>query len=208
MTQICSEVLKRGVFIKFLFLFLVFAFSMDGFACENVGMDAVGDAYIAAAPDDPVRNYTEGYARFCQERGGLDYIGKASDLGHVTASYFLGSYYRRDGNSSGSMPTTQENYDAAVFYYDRAATQIEKTDNYPSGAHQGVFEVEGRRYMSVRAFLHLIGLYFNGYSRALGDMLKNDVSYTDTIKVLENMKSAAERCLRRTFSSCMGRETV
>ena len=30
-----------------------------------------------------------------------------------------------------------------------------------------------------------------------GDMLKKDVSYTDTIKVLVNMQSAAERCLKR-----------
>ena len=84
------------------------------------------------------------------------------------------------------------------------ATLIENTSHYPSGAHRDVSEVEGKSYMSIRTFLHLISLYFNGYSRALGDMLENDVSYTDTIKVLENMKSAAERCLKRPSLSVWG----
>lgn len=208
MKQINSEVLKKGVAksvnlflhpLKFLCLFLVLAFSIDGFACEGVG-DSVGDAYIAAAPDDPVRNYTEGYARFCQGReGGLDYIGKASDLGHVSASYFMGDHHRTGGDiNSNSLPTNQEDYDAAIFYYERAAKDIEETDSYPKRPDgRGVYGAEEKHYMSVRVFLHLNRLYYAGYIRALRNMLKNDVSYTDTIQVLENLKSAADRCLKR-----------
>lgn len=83
----------------------------------------------------------------------------------------------------------------------RTAKLIETTSNYPDTRYD---EVEGKRYMSVRTFLHLAGLYVHGYSRALGDMLKNDVSYTDTAKVLDNMRRSAERCLIRPSLSIWG----
>ena len=196
MKQIGSGILKRGFFIKFLFVFLVSAFAIDGFACEGV----TGTVDGPSNPNDPVSNYTAGFIMVCSgDRGGLGHIERASDMGHVLASYFLGYYHRKDKdlNSSSFLPTTQENYDAAIFYYERAATLIENTSHYPSGAHRDVSEVEGKSYISIRTFLYLINLYFDGYSLALGDMLENDVSYTDTIKVLENMKNAAERCLKR-----------
>ena len=182
----------------------VFIFSMNGLAsecAEGSYSTSTSKAYINAAPDDPVRNYIEGYSIYCQGRKeeGLSYIEKASDLGHVTASYFLGDYYRRDKSFSSSVALTniQENYDAAIFYYQRAVTQIENTTSYPRRPDGWKYEAEESDYMSIRVFLHLHRLYYNGYGRALGDMLKNDVSYIDTIKVLENLKSAAERCLRR-----------
>lgn len=126
-------------------------------------------------------------------------------MGHVTASYFLADYYRREKDSSSkNYPSTQASYDAAIFYYDRAATQIEKASHYPKGVYGDVSEVEAKRYMSVRAYTHLTGLYYYGYGRALEDMLKNDVSYTDTIKVLNNMLRSAERCLERPSLSVWG----
>ncbi|MCE2453121.1 MAG: hypothetical protein J4F48_09880 [Nitrospinae bacterium] len=196
MKQIGSGILKRGFFIKFLFLFLVFAFSIDGFACDDV----TGTVDGPSNPNDPASNYTAGYIMYCsgKERC-LGYIEKASDMDHVIASYFLGQHYRRDRefNSSNSLPTIQENYDAAIFYYERAATLIENISNYPYGTHVDIPDVEENSYMSVRAFLHLSRLYYNGYIRAIKDMLSNDVSYTDTIKVLENMKNTADRCLKR-----------
>ena len=189
-----------GIFINFFVIASVFA--VDGLACEGVG-NATGDAYIAAAPDDPVRNYTEGYARYCQGREWRYYIEKASDLGHVTASYFLGEYHRKDKdiNSSTNLPTTQEDYDAAIFYYERAATDIENMPSYPRRSDGRIHEAEATNYISVRTFLHLTNLYFNGYNYAIGDILKNDVSYTDTVKVLDNMKNAADRCLKRSSLS-------
>ena len=201
--QTGSGMLRRGLFITLLVLASVF--SIDGFACDGAST-AVGDAYIAAAPDDPVRNYTEGYARFCQGREWRHYIEKASDLGHVTASYFLGEYHRKDKDiySSTSLPTTQENYDAAIFYYERAATDIENMSSYPKRPDGPMHDAEANNYMSVRAFLHLTSLYLDGYGYALGEMLKNDVSYTDTLKVLGNMHRSDERCLERPSLSIWG----
>ena len=189
--------------LKFLCLFLVLAFSIDGFACDDV----TGTVDAPSNPNDPVSNYTVGYIMYCSGDGrGLGYIEKASDMNHVTASYFLGEYHRKDKdlNSSTSLPTTQENYDAAIFYYERAATDIENMSSYPRRPDGTIHEAEANHYMSVRTFVHLTSLYFDGYSYALGEMLENDVSYTDTIKVLENMKSAADRCLKRPSLSVWG----
>ena len=214
MKQIDSGILKKNVTrsvnlflhpLKFLCLFLVLAFSIDGFACDDV----TGTVSAPSNPDDPASNYAAGRIMYCagEEEKGLGYIERASDMNHVTASYFLGEYYRKDKdiNSSTNLPTTQENYDAAIFYYERAAGDIENTTSYPKRPDgRGIYGTEEEHYMSVRVFLHLNRLYYNGYSRALGDMLKNDVSYTDTIQVLENMKSAADRCLKRPSLSIWG----
>ena len=202
MKQAGSGMLRRGFFIALLVLSSVF--SIDGFAREDVTVTVDRPSN----PSDPVSNYAAGYIMYCtgKKEKGLGYIEKASDLGHVPASYFLGEYHRKDKdlNSSTGLPTTQENYDAAIFYYERTATLIENTSRYPNGDHRDVSEIEGQNYMSVRTFLHLTNLYFNGYNYAIGDILKNDVSYTDTIKVLDNMKSAADRCLKRPSLSIWG----
>ena len=210
MKQINSEVLKKNVTqsvslflhpLKFLCLFLVLAFSVDVFACDGV----TGTVDGPSNPNDPVSNYTAGFIMLCSgEKRGLGYIEMASDMDHIPASYFLGDHYRRLFRSSSSLPAIQENYDAAIFYYERTATLIEGTTHYPSGTHNEVSKIESEHYMSIKAFLRLPELYFNGYSRALGDMLKNDVSYTDTIQVLEKMKGAAERCLERPSLSVWG----
>lgn len=145
---------------------------------------------------------------FCtgEEEKGLGYIEKASDMDHIAASYFLGDYYRKDRDfySGGGFPKKQKHYDAAIFYYERTASLIENTSNYPVGAHQDVSGIEERHYISINTFLYLNRLYYGGYSRALGDMLRNDVSYTDTIEVLENLKKTAERCLERPSLSVWG----
>lgn len=183
--------------LKVFFVFMVFVFSFDVLACEDV----TGTVDAPSRPNNPVSNYAAGYIIFCagEKEKGLGYIERASEMGHVTASYFLGEYYRKDKdlNSSTHLPKTQENYDAAIFYYERAAKNIENLSSYPRRPDGRVHEAEAKNYMSIRTFLNLISLYFDGYSLALGDILENDVSYTDTIQVLENMKNAAERCLRR-----------
>ena len=195
--------MRKGLFIALLVLASVF--SIDGFACDDV----TGTVDRPSDPSDPASNYSAGRIMYCagEEQKGLGYIEKASDMGHVTASYFLGEYYRKDKdlNSSTSLPTIQESYDAAIFYYERTAKDIEKTTSYPKRPDgRGIYGTEEEHYMSVWAFLHLNRLYYNGYSRALGDMLKNDVSYTDTIQVLDNLRRSAERCLKRPSLSIWG----
>ncbi len=191
----------------FLGLSLVLVFSTNGFAivCADVETDsseADKREYIAEAPNDPVRYYMVGLFHYCggEEAKGISYMKRASDMEHIVASYTLGGYYRTDRGSnppSQMAPKVQQNYDAAIFYYERAASYIEAATTYPYNTHSDVPELEEKNYMSIRTLVSLNGLYYRGYVRAIQEMLTKDVSYTDTIKVLVNMQSAAERCLRR-----------
>ena len=71
---------------------------------------------------------------------------------HIVASYALGRYYRTDRGSNPSQmaPKIQENYDATIFYYERAAKYIEASaNNYPYNTHTDVPDVERKAFMSV-----------------------------------------------------------
>ncbi len=191
-----------GVFLGLSFVLVV---STNVFAiCAGVDTsftEADNRKYIAEAPNDAGRYYSVGLSSYCAGKvaEGINYMEKASDMGSIPASYVLGLYYGSDrtGNLSKQIPNNQENYDAAVFYYERTASLIESDVNYPGGIKGDLPGIEGSIYMSVRTYLILTDLYYKGYVRAIEEMLKKDVSYTDTIKVLVNMQSAAERCLRR-----------
>ena len=205
--------MRKLFVVAFSSLFFVSVFSTDVSAiveCTNNTpiSESTHRAYIAEAPNDPVRFYTVGVAYYCEGRvaDGINYIEKASDMGDITASYALGLYFRSDktGDVSKMEPEVQDNYDAAIFYYKRTASLIESSSTYPHGVDFDLPAREGSLYMSVRTYLALTDLYYIGYGRALGDMLKNNVSYTDTIKVLTNMQSSAERCLRRPSLSVWG----
>ncbi|MDE0333259.1 MAG: hypothetical protein OXL41_15500 [Nitrospinae bacterium] len=202
----------------FLGLSFLLVFSTDVFgivSCTGVNTDiseASNRRYIAEAPNDPVRYYVVGLSKYCKGKisEGINYMEKASDMGEITASYALGLYYGSDktGDVSKMVPEIQENYDAALFFYERTANLIESTPHYPQGVHVDLPGVEGNVFMSVRTFLSLSQLYYTGYSRALGDMLEKNVSYTDTIKVITNIQTSAERCLRRpSLSVWKGRQS-
>ena len=206
-----SGMLRRGLFINFLALFLVSAFSTDGLAyiCDNVDTSSSEDesrAYIAENPNDPFRYYMVGLSSYCGGNAkGISYIERASDMELVVASYVLGIYYRTDkgSNPDQRMPKVQGNYDAAIFYYERTAENIDSTDNYPY-YDVDISGIEGKQYISIRTDLRLSYLYYKGYVRAIQDMIKNDEIYTDTIKVLENMRNSSERCLNRPSLSAWG----
>ena len=191
-----------GVFLGLSFV-LVFSTNVFGI-CAGVNTnfsESDHRRYIAGAPNNPVRYYVVGLSYYCggEKAKGINYMEKASDMGSITASYVLGLYNGSDrtGDISKIVPEIQENYDAAVFYYERTASLIESDVNYPGGIEGDLAIIEGSVYMSVRTHLFLANLYYRGYVRAIQEMLKKDVSYTDTIKVLVNMQSAAERCLKR-----------
>ena len=194
---------------------LVFSTNVFGIVCTDVDTsfsEADNRRYIAGAPNDPVRYYMVGLSHYCGGKvaKGINYMEKASDMEHIVASYALGRYYRTDRGSNPSQmaPKIQENYDATIFYYERAAKYIESANNYPYNTHTDVPDVERKAFMSARTFVLLAELYYNGYVRAIQETLKKNVSYTDTIKVLVNMQSAAERCLARpSLSVWAGRQS-
>ena len=205
-----SGVLRIGLFTNI--LLLATAFSVDAFALSCKGVKIFSDesnaAYIAEAPDSSGRYRWVGLQNYCagNVEVGINYMEKSSDMGDILASRNMGLYYGSDktGDLSRYIPKIQENYDAAIFYYERTASLIESIPNYPYGVHADLPPAEGNNYLSLRAPILLTILYYTGYGRALRAMLKDDVSYTDTIKVLENMRSAADRCLRRPSLSVWG----
>ena len=202
-----------SVFLGMSFV-LVFSTNVFGLVCTDVHTFSEEEkkSYIAEDPNNPVRYYMVGSSSYCagKEEEGINYMEKASDMEHIVASYVLGGYYRTDRGSEPSkmMPEVQVNYDAAVFYYERTTSYIEAAANYPYNTHTDVPGLEGKLYISMKAYIILAELYYKGYVRAIKDMLKNNVSYTDTIKVLVNMQNAAERCLRRpSLSVWKGRQS-
>lgn len=147
--------------------------------------------------------YTLGTIAVCmgKEEEGLSHIQTAANLGHVVANRLLGMYYASNKTFDRSQDSDeQEEFDAVIYYYDRAAQLIESLPNYPQDATVDIRDsLEYDNVVSYRIFTTLPDLYLNGYGRAIMDTLNNPerVSYTDTLEVLHKMREASMRCLKR-----------
>ena len=131
---------------------------------------------------------------------GMALLERASDGGHVNANRLMGKYYKQDKTFDDSKRTSDpHNYNAMLFYYERAAKLIESNPQYPEGAYSNTSYLEEHNSVSARVFVSLPGFYFDGYNVAIGDILKSaeKVSYTDTLETLGKMLDSAERCLQR-----------
>ena len=128
------------------------------------------------------------------------------------ASRIMALYYRTDKTFDSSADLTQDpyNFNQMLGYYERAAEQIESVKDYPEGTTKDMPELEKHNRISAKVFVSLPSSYFNGYSRALGDILRGEANVTDTEEVLENMRGASDRCLQRLSLSVWNdqRETV
>ena len=132
---------------------------------------------------------------------GMAYIQKASDMGHVQASHAMFAYYETDGSFDSGHEVTQdqENFDAAIHYLEVTLNQIESASNYPEGVNIDQPNLEKKDHVSVYAFIRLPFLYYIAYARSIGEVINSSekLLYTDSIDVLNLMKSSADRCLRR-----------
>ena len=174
--------------------------------CEG-GSQQDYDEYRPAYEDDPgnVRKiYNMSIYAICTNRmqEGMALLERSADGGHVQANYYMGYYYSKDKSFDTSKPHTidPENFNAMLFYFNRAADLIEGNSQYPEGTYKDIPHLEERNRISARVFVSLPGLYFKGYSRALGGKILKDAErteYTDTLEVLNKMRVAAERCLQR-----------
>ena len=129
---------------------------------------------------------------------GLTLLKRASDGGHAHASWMMGIYYEKDRtwDVSKSLTADPENFNAMLFYFERAANQIESIPDYPDG---NMFSLERADFISAEVFSSIPHIYYGGYYNALIRILSSSekVSYTDTLEVLENIAHSAERCLDR-----------
>ena len=154
-------------------------------------------------PGNVRKIYVMSVRALCADRmqEGMTLLERSADGGHVQANYYMGGYYKRDQSFDLSKPFTKDpkNFNAMLFYYNRAADLIEGNPQYPEGTYEGAPYLEENNRISAKVFASLPGFYFIGYSRALGKILKDAerTEYTDTLEVLNKMRVAAERCLQR-----------
>lgn len=131
---------------------------------------------------------------------GMAHLQKASDSGHIAATYLLGLYYKKNRTfDSAESVEGIENLNNAIHYYAKAAQMIESLSNYPNGATEDMKYIESTVYTSYYVFRNLSDLYFKGYSIAIRDIVNGStrVSYTDTLDVLNNMRTTAIMCVER-----------
>ncbi len=131
---------------------------------------------------------------------GMSHLQRASDSGHIVATYLLGLYYKKNHTfDSAESVEGIENLNNAIHYYTKAAQIIESLTNYPEGATEDMMYIESTVYTSYYVFRNLPDLYFKGYSFAIRDIVNGStrVSYTDTLDVLNNMRTTAIMCVER-----------
>ena len=157
--------------------------------------------YLKKHPNDVMMIYSTGVNALClgKEQEGMHYVEKASFSGHVVASRLTGMYYETDRTLAldHGLTTDPENFNATIYYYERAASQIEENPLYPEGTTEDMPEFEERLHISARVFKSLTYLYYTGYIRAIKDILRTNNEYSDLTEVLVKMYNSAERCLRR-----------
>ena len=147
--------------------------------------------------------FTLGIKALCFDRiqEGMAYMQRASDMGHVDATDTIAIYYSSDGtfDSANGITKDQKNYDATIYYYEKAADLIESANNYPKGVSDDQDSLENENHTSANVFTQLPFVYYMGYVHAMIEILNSSekLLYEDSIEVLEKMRHSADRCLRR-----------
>ena len=203
--NVCIKTVSVFVLL-FGFIFSLSAFGMVGdmIICD-AGYDQksydANHEYLKKNPNNVMMIYGLGIDALCigKTDEGMRYIEDASNGGHIMASHIMALYYKTDGTLDSSTKLTKNpyNFNQMLFYYERAAKLIELSSDYPEGVTEDMPYLEEHNWVSAKVFVSLPGSYFNGYSRALGDILRDEADVTDTEKVLEKMRDAAYRCLQR-----------
>ena len=200
---------------RFVSLFAgIFCLAFSGYA------GAVGDMVTCGAHDN-IETYNEfkrilqkepgntgvmfslGIKTLCldQIQEGMAYMQKASDMGHVSATKVVAGYYYSDGtfDNTNGLTKDQKNYDATIYYYERAAELIESDPNYPKGVNDDQDSLENQNRTSAHVFIKLPFIYYSGYVQAIVEIIGSSekLLYEDSIEVLEKMRHSADRCLRR-----------
>ena len=161
-------------------------------------------------PNDEGKAYIVGIEALCLDKiqEGMAYMQRASDNGHVAATKVVANFYYSDGtfDNTNGLTEDQTKYDATIYYYERAADQIESAPNYPRGVNEGQPYLESVNRTSAYVFADLPNIYYMGYVYALSDIVYSSekLLYEDSIEVLNKMEDSADRCLRRPALSQWG----
>ncbi len=211
-----SVKLKNFAKISILTLSLVFSLNSFGYKdmirCNQFNLDIYNDTklYIQRHPDDIEAIRMMAQSAFCigKEQEGLEGLKRLFSMGHIYATYLLGAYYASGRTFQSKYLLTpgreddQENFSAAVYYYEKAADQIMSAVNYPYGVNPDQPYLEDRFTISAKVFVILPDFYYERYTRAIENTLAESkrgkkVYYTNTILALVKMRDWSEQCLKR-----------
>ncbi len=210
------KIIKNFAKISVLILSLVFSLNSFGYKdmihCNFFNEKSYSDSkwYIQRHPDDVHSMRIVAQSAFCigKEQEGLDLLKRLSSMGNVQATYLLGNYYESDRTFESKnwltqdRPGYQTDFDATLYYYEKAADQIMSAVNYPYGLNPDQPALEDNNTTSAKVFVNLPNFYYEGYMRAVENTLADSkrgkrVSYTDTMSVLVKMREWSEQCLKR-----------
>ena len=180
------------------------------------GHDLFKQTVYAKNPNNVHVIYAIAFSALClgKREEGIPFLKRASDGGHSEASFLMAKYYETDKTLDNSQKTTKdpENFNAALFYYERAAKQIESNPHYPedNDRRSSIPDGEANNHYSARVFTQILTVYVNGYRNALIDIINSveRTQYVDTLEVLKKIGRSAERCLERPSLSIWKRSGV
>ena len=168
--------------------------------------------------EDSIAIYNLGMSFLCMEQleQAVKYFKKASQKGHIQATFWLALYYETDKTLDLSHDVTTIYLDKVIYYYRLAHTQIAQALEYPYGIHEDMYALENRHHTSAKVAISLPNMYFNYYSYILNKLLNqgfivyhvNYSSSRSTINLLLSMKNYADDCLRRPFPAQWLKEEV
>ncbi len=212
------KIIKNFVKISALTFSLVFSLNSFGeksiIHCDHFNLKTYSEAkrYIQRHdPDDIHMMRIMALSAFCvgKEKEGLEALKRLFSMGgDIYSTYLLGAYYASGGTFDSSKWRTQygedyqENFDTAIYYFEKAARQIMSAVNYPEGVNPDHPGLEDHYIISSEVFLNLPLFYYEGYVGAVANTLtdsksRKQVSYTDTISALVKMRDWSEQCLKR-----------
>lgn len=197
--------------VKYLALLFGFLFSLSAFAvgdlldCSGSNLQGYNEnrKFVKRNPNNITMIYNLGIDALClgKRKEGMHNIQKASDMGHVVATKIMGLYYRTNQTLDGPISTPQDlkNFNAMIYHYKMAKSQIESNPNYPNGTYKDIPHLEKVGYISAIVFVTLPYLYYQGYIRAIKNIMKSmdALYYEDTFELLNKMRISSEHCLRR-----------
>ena len=135
-----------------------------------------------------------------EEDEGIAHLQRASDSGHIPATYLLGVYYKHNQTFHSSEQTNSlENLNKAIHYYRKGVEMVESIPNYPENSTDDMEYIESKSYTSLHLFTGLPFMHFDGYNMAIYNTINDtkEIFYNDTLEVLKKMGEAATQCLAR-----------
>ena len=197
---------------KCLVLLLSFIFpliSAASFICKdiNVSVERYNNLHELIRESDNIKKdsdliYNLGIVSHCLGKAeeGIKHLKRAFSLGHINATRLLALYYffNQSFVIKNNFIDNREDFNKAIYYFKKAEQMIDQTPNYPENSNDDAIFFEFNMHTSARVFVQVAAIYFDGYALAMNQLIENnDLSYNDTLTVLDNLKKEAHRCLAR-----------